>query len=142
MMMCLFSKSNVLVLVAALALLSLTGWCEEAPDPGVTLIKEREIMGSRGPRTRVFEKIYKIDNMDNYGNFTGESYTKTQTLVEKADGLCYDASLNSDNRIVESPEWLPTNTEFQLLPSGGWSIESGPARVRVYRYASDCPLVN
>ena len=85
------------VLNRALALACMLVLCVSVSSVAGTLVSETEDIGARGPTTRVFKRVYEFENP------AGETFTKTRKVVEKADGLCYDASLNTNEAVTPPP---------------------------------------
>ena len=108
----------------------------------VELIEDKEDVGARGFTSRVFNRTYSIPLLDDQENFTGEYRYETRKLVEKSDGLCYDSSLNQEGTTPDPACLEPTNSNFTTDPSGGWKIETGPARVKIAPYSNAATLVS
>jgi hypothetical protein len=113
-----------------------------AESSGIELLSDAEDISARNATTRIYNRNYEIDQLDENGDPTGESYQETRTIMEKADGLCYDSSLNQSSGTPGVPVWEPTVTNFETDALSGWKIDKGPLKVRIASSADSVPLVS
>ncbi|MBN1900978.1 hypothetical protein JW926_06585, partial [Candidatus Sumerlaeota bacterium] len=133
------SKSWITFIMAFLLLLPFLCIAQSSQ---IELLSDSEDISARNATTRIYNRTYEITRLDENGVPTGESFQQTRKIIEKADGLCYDASLNASAELSSSPVWEPGVTNFVLQPSGGWKIDTGIARVHIAPYADSIPLVS
>ncbi len=105
------------------------------------LLSESEDIPARNVTTRVFQRTYEIPILSPDGTPTGRTVEDKRLLVEKADGLCYDAALNTESDFPGDPQWEPADTTFVPDKIGGWTVRTGVARVRIAPQADARPLV-
>jgi len=106
-----------------------------------TLVSDVEDISARNATTRSFTRTYSVPVLDAQFQPTGESRLEMRKLVEKADGVCYDAALDEAKDLVGTERWEPTVTKFVPDQNGGWNMNSGTAKVHIAPYANSSPLV-
>ena len=107
-----------------------------------TLVSDIEDISSRNSTTRIFNRTYSVPVLDAQFQPTGESQFEKRKLVEKADGLCYDAALDEAQELVGPERWEPTVAKFVNDSQGGWSMRTGPAKVRIAPDTSSSSLIS
>ncbi|MCX7001518.1 MAG: right-handed parallel beta-helix repeat-containing protein, partial [Candidatus Sumerlaeota bacterium] len=107
-----------------------------------TLVSDVEDIQSRNATTRIFNRTYSVPVLDAQFQPTGDTRLETRKLVEKADGLCYDAALDEAQELVGPERWEPTVAQFVNDSQGGWSMRTGPAKVHIAPDASSSSLIS
>ncbi|MCX7000063.1 MAG: hypothetical protein NT106_07195, partial [Candidatus Sumerlaeota bacterium] len=123
-------------------LVLLTGVLLSGASAEKTLVSDVEDISARNATTRIFNRTYSVPVLDAQFQPTGETRLETRKLVEKADGLCYDAALDESQELVGPERWEPTVAQFVNDSQGGWRIGTGPAKVHIAPDANSSSLIS